>query len=311
MNLIGIVAALPLFTGVDPSVPEPSPARGGPEVRWNAPSSYVQGQAYKVQITITAPKDGTVVANWLLSEAAFTVDGKALGKRDDTGTFTLPPGFVIDGALDLSPHLGDVKGSFKLGYATEIVDTPAVEVKRIEAAPSGLNFMDMPVDQLDDYHVVLLTNRGTIEVKFWPDVAPNHVRNFLDLSYTGFYDETIFHRVMPGFMIQGGDPTGTGSGDGKRRLNAEFQNKRSHKRGVLSMARSQDPNSASCQFFVMHADSPHLDGQYSAFGEAVNGLDVVDKIANAPGRPIPGVGGTTPSEPQKIERAIVIKAPAN
>jgi cyclophilin family peptidyl-prolyl cis-trans isomerase len=305
MNLIAIAAALPLLSNVEPVAP-----RGGPEVKWNAPGVFVQGQPYNVHITITAPSDGTVVANWLLSASAFTVDGKALGKRDDSGTLNLPPGFKIEGALDLSPQLTDVKGPFKLGYATEIVETPPVEVRLAEAAPSGLKFMEMTPEDLAGYRVVLQTNRGDIEVAFWPEIAPNHVRNFLDLSYTGFYNGTIFHRVMPGFMIQGGDPTGTGRGDGPRKVKAEFQRERSHKRGVLSMARSPDPDSASCQFFIMHADSPQLDGSYSAFGEAVGGLDVVDKIAFAPGMPIPQAGGNTPKEPQKIERAIVIKAPS-
>jgi cyclophilin family peptidyl-prolyl cis-trans isomerase len=310
MNLIAIAAALPLLSSV-----EPAPLRGGPEVKWNAPSTFVQGQPYKVQITITAPSDGTVVANWLLSEAAFTVDGKALGKRDDAGTLNLPPGFKIEGALDLSPHLTEVKAPFKLGYASEIVDTPAVEVSLFETAPSGLKFMEMPADQLDDYQVLLQTNRGDILVKFWPEVAPGHVRNYLDLAYTGFYDGTTFHRVIPGFMIQGGDPTATGGGDGPRpNLKAEF-NDRKHVRGVLSMARRGTPNmpgpsdplkdTASCQFFVMHATNPALDGNYTAFGETVSGLEVVDKIVNAPRDP-----RDKPTEPQKIERAIVLKAPA-
>jgi peptidyl-prolyl cis-trans isomerase B (cyclophilin B) len=173
-----------------------------------------------------------------------------------------------------------------------------------QAAPPGLDFMKMPVGDLSKYRVILETNQGNLEVEFWPDDAPNHVRNFLDLAYTGFYDGTTFHRVIPGFMIQGGDPTGTGTGDGKRRLKAEF-NKRKHEAGVLSMARSSSPDSASCQFFVMHAKSPHLDGQYSAFGKLVTGTEVVEKIVKTKRG-----ANDKPVEPQKIVKAKVVKVTA-
>jgi peptidyl-prolyl cis-trans isomerase B (cyclophilin B) len=129
---------------------------------------------------------------------------------------------------------------------------------------------------------VIETTEGPITVEFWPDVAPDHVQNFLDLSRQGFYNGLIFHRVIPGFMIQGGCPEGTGTGsNGSKRLKAEFNRRadRRHSRGVLSMARSSQPDSASCQFFIMHQDSPHLDGQYSAFGKVSQGMEVVDKIA--------------------------------
>ena len=148
----------------------------------------------------------------------------------------------------------------------------------MQAAEAGLKFLEMPASELANFHVVVDTNQGEMEVEFWPDVAPNHVRNFLDLAYSGFYDKKTFHRVIPGFMIQGGCPQGSGMGDGPRRLKAEF-NAKKHTKGVLSMARSSNPDSASCQFFVMHAASPHLDGQYSAFGKLVRGLEALDKIA--------------------------------
>ncbi|MBK7875407.1 MAG: peptidylprolyl isomerase [Planctomycetes bacterium] len=158
--------------------------------------------------------------------------------------------------------------------------------------------------ELAKYHVILQTNRGDMEVEFWPETAPNHVRNFLDLCYTGFYNGLTFHRVIPGFMIQGGDPTGTGTGNGPRSLKAEFSRdpKYKHVAGVLSMARSQNPDSASCQFFVMHGTSPHLDGQYSAFGKLVSGLDAVEKIVNSKKG-----SGDKPIEPQTIVKATVIQ----
>ena len=134
---------------------------------------------------------------------------------------------------------------------------------------------------------VLETSMGTIKFRFYGDVAPKHVENFKNLARSGFYDGTYFHRVIPGFMIQGGDPNtkdsnrdNDGMGGSGKNVPAEFSSK-SHKRGVVSMARSMDPNSASSQFFICVADAPHLNGQYSAFGEVVDGMPVVDKIVNA------------------------------
>ena len=126
------------------------------------------------------------------------------------------------------------------------------------------------------------TSEGTMTVDFWNDVAPGHVKNFIDLAKKGFYNGLIFHRVIPGFMIQGGCPEGTGTGGPGYQIKAEFNRKpeRRHSRGVLSMARSSHPDSAGSQFFVMHQDSPHLDGQYSAFGKVTSGIEVVDKIVS-------------------------------
>ena len=129
-----------------------------------------------------------------------------------------------------------------------------------------------------------MENGGIIRAELYPEVAPNTVRNFVSLASKGFYDGTIFHRVIPGFMIQGGDPDGTGMGGPGYEIRGEFthngfQNDLLHTRGVLSMARTADPNSAGSQFFIMHQDAPHLDGQYAAFGKVVAGMDVVDKIA--------------------------------
>jgi peptidyl-prolyl cis-trans isomerase B (cyclophilin B) len=131
---------------------------------------------------------------------------------------------------------------------------------------------------------VIETKFGDIEIRFFPGDAPKHVENFLTLAKSGFYDGTIFHRVIPGFMIQGGDPNtkGTdkslyGAGGPDHRVKAEF-NKRPHKRGILSMARSQDPNSAGSQFFIVVQDSNFLDGQYTVFGEVTKGMDIADQI---------------------------------
>lgn len=121
-------------------------------------------------------------------------------------------------------------------------------------------------------------------VELYPDVAPNTVNNFISLVNKGFYNGLCFHRVIEGFMIQGGDPKGNGTGGPGYSIRGEFtkngfKNNLKHKRGVISMARSMMPNSAGSQFFIMHADAPHLDGQYAAFGQVIDGMDVIDKIA--------------------------------
>ena len=126
---------------------------------------------------------------------------------------------------------------------------------------------------------------GIIRAELYPDIAPISVQNFVDLVQKGFYDGIIFHRVISGFMIQGGDPTGTGTGGPGHTIKGEFRangvvNNLRHERGVLSMARSMMPNSAGSQFFIMHKTSPHLDGQYAAFGRVIEGMDVVDRIAS-------------------------------
>lgn len=134
--------------------------------------------------------------------------------------------------------------------------------------------------------VTFETNQGTIKAELFPDVAPNTVNNFISLVKHGFYDGLIFHRVIPGFMIQGGDPQGTGMGGPGYSIKGEFimnnfNNELLHKRGVLSMARSQSPNSAGSQFFIMVDDAPHLNAQYASFGQVIEGMEAVDKIVAA------------------------------
>ena len=130
-----------------------------------------------------------------------------------------------------------------------------------------------------------MENGGVMTLELYPEKAPKTVENFVNLANEGFYDGLIFHRVISGFMIQGGDPTGTGMRgpgytiDGEFRMNG-FDNDIKHTRGVISMARAMDPNSAGSQFFIMHKDAPHLDGSYAAFGKMTDGFDVLDKIAN-------------------------------
>ena len=132
--------------------------------------------------------------------------------------------------------------------------------------------------------ITLHTSKGDIRAELYPDVAPVTVKNFTDLIKRGFYDGLTFHRVIAGFMIQGGCPRGDGTGGPGYHIKGEFaangvKNALKHTRGVLSMARAMDPDSAGSQFFIMHADAPHLDGQYAAFGKVTNGMDAVDAIA--------------------------------
>lgn len=132
-----------------------------------------------------------------------------------------------------------------------------------------------------------MENGSTIQVELYPEIAPNTVNNFISLVNKGFYDGTIFHRVIPGFMIQGGDPQGTGMGGPGYGIKGEFSqngfpNSLKHGRGVISMARSMMPDSAGSQFFIMTTDAPHLDGQYAAFGKVTAGIETVDNIVKVP-----------------------------
>ena len=148
---------------------------------------------------------------------------------------------------------------------------------------------------------IVMENGREMTAELYPEVAPETVANFLDLIEHRFYDGIIFHRVIKGFMIQGGDPTGTGMGGSEKKIRGEFLsngfvNELKHTRGVLSMARTMDPNSASSQFFIMHQDAPHLDGAYAAFGKVTKGIEVVDEIAS-----VDTDWRDKPLEPQVIE----------
>lgn len=147
-------------------------------------------------------------------------------------------------------------------------------------------FSSEEVKKMSEQQAIIRTNLGDITLKFFPEVAPNHVNNFIELAKKGFYNGTTFHRVVPKFVIQGGDPNSKnpdrskhGMGGPGYQVKAEF-NKKPHRRGTLSMARSAHPDSAGSQFFICVADIPSLDGQYTVFGEVVKGIEVVDKIVS-------------------------------
>ena len=163
-----------------------------------------------------------------------------------------------------------------------------------------------PADDLAGVSATLETSEGPMTFEFFEDKAPGHVKNFVDLCEKGFYDGTVFHRVISGFMIQGGCPDGTGMGGPGYKINAEF-NDTHHEKGILSMARAQDPNSAGSQFFVVHGDASFLDGQYTAFGRLTAGEDTLDKIAGAPVGPGAGGERSKPKNPVKIVKASVTR----
>lgn len=149
---------------------------------------------------------------------------------------------------------------------------------------------------------------GIITCELYPDIAPQSVYNFISLANAGFYNGLIFHRVIPGFMIQGGDPTGTGMGGPGYQIKGEFasngvKNPLKHTRGVISMARSARPDSAGSQFFIMHRDAPHLDGQYAAFGKLTDGFEVLDEIAS-----VDTDYSDKPVKEQKIKTVTIVDA---
>ena len=163
-----------------------------------------------------------------------------------------------------------------------------VSAQLVAAQPVDKKFTPDEIKKMSETKAIIKTRFGNIELKFFPDVAPNHVNNFIELAKKGFYDQTLFHRVIPGFMIQGGDPNSKdpdrsrhGTGGPGYSLKAEF-NDRPHKRGTLSMARAASPDSAGSQFFICVADAPFLNNKYTVFGEVVSGMEVVDKIVSQP-----------------------------
>ena len=157
---------------------------------------------------------------------------------------------------------------------------------------------------------VIKTDKGDIKVRLFPEEAPKAVENFVTHAENGYYDGLIFHRVIKDFMIQGGDPKGDGTGGSEKTIKGEFaqngvENNLSHTRGVISMARSNDPDSASSQFFIVQADSTYLDGQYAAFGKVTKGMDIVDKICED--TPVTDSNGTVEKKNQPVINSIKIE----
>ena len=174
----------------------------------------------------------------------------------------------------------------------------------------------MSTDAAANENAIIKTSYGEMEIAFWPDVAPKTVENFKKLARDGFYDGTAFHRIIKGFMIQGGCPNtktgarGTpGTGDPGYKLKAEF-NAKPHVKGVISMARAAHPDSAGCQFFIVHGDARFLDKQYTAFGQVVRGEEVLDQIANVPTKSGGGGEKSTPIDRVAVESVRLVPAAA-
>jgi len=182
--------------------------------------------------------------------------------------------------------------------ATETTQTPAEQS----------NIEDTTIIQGEKVMVTItMENGNTMDLELYPEIAPKTVENFVKLANDGFYNGLTFHRIIHGFMIQGGDPEGTGYGGSKETIKGEFTangvaNTLSHKRGVISMARSQDMNSASSQFFICHEDALYLDGQYAAFGRVINGFETLDELAATP----VSADGQTPIE-KPVIKSITVK----
>lgn len=254
-------------------------------------------------------------------------------KKDSRLPATLLSGYELSTEIDgkAGPTVAKrVSGRVALAAETRMVRFIEIDVDRIMAGKGGsdlhrvsvkwpglvgvntsfsvgpdMSKVDLAALDLSKTQVTLSTSLGKMKLKFHPDKAPRHVKNYIKLVKEGFYDGTRFHRVMRGFMIQGGCPyskkgaVGTpGTGDPGYKIDAEFNDTR-HQRGILSAARSNDINSAGCQFFIMHAASSSLDGKYTAFGELVTGHDTLDKIATTP------VDGEAPKEDVWIKAAIL------
>lgn len=187
-----------------------------------------------------------------------------------------------------------------------IMCTSLVCCKSKDDSKSGANGKTVMIE-------MKIKDHGTVKLELYPDIAPITVENFVKLAKSGFYDGLTFHRIYPGFMIQGGDPDGNGGGGSGENIKGEFkangvENTLSHTRGVISMARSKSYDSASSQFFIMHKDSTFLDGQYAAFGKVTEGMDVIDSVASVEcSYNMIDQANTTPVNPPVMEYVRVIK----
>ncbi len=209
-------------------------------------------------------------------------------------------------ASDTTKTAGTTAGGYS-STTSSSVSNPATPTPA--PAPKASAEENRPMEYYKDKVAELHTSAGEIDIRFYPDAAPNHVKNFIDLAEKGFYNGTKFHRVIPGFMIQGGDPNtisgspySWGTGGSGKNVAAEF-NSIHHARGIVSMARSNDPNSASSQFFICVADAGSLDNQYTAFGKVTKGMEVADKIVNTPRN-----ASDRPNNPTSIDKIVIREA---
>ncbi|MEM7205560.1 MAG: peptidylprolyl isomerase [Planctomycetota bacterium] len=265
----------------------------------------------RVKVVGDAEIDATLLQGMNLQVAVGDAKPASFGKGG-SGKVAVAEGTVIERVLEVPIEAGSVP----VGEMVPVV----VEWPGLTGASTSLQVVpeqtgiDLAKLDMAKTKVMLITNYGTMTLSFLPDKAPGHVENFVKLSKQGFYDGTRFHRIIRGFMIQGGCPntkegaTGTpGTGDPGYKIDAEFNDIR-HVRGIVSMARSNDPNSAGCQFFVCHGTASSLNGSYTAFGKVDEGLEVLDKIANVAVTGSPSGELSVPREPVHLHRAVVLPA---
>ena len=290
------------------------PRASAVRVQLRGPSIVQAGAAVNLVLSIQVEQDTEVPAQLLTGAALAVRVGGELAREikqpGKGGAVPLSKGTRIE--RELSFPVAALIGNPGIDEVTLV----AVGWQGIAGADCSFKVApdtkNVKLDELDltKTQVILVTNYGDMTLSFRPDKAPNHVRNFVKLCLQGFYDGTKFHRVIRNFMIQGGCPYTKddskkelwGTGGPGYTIDAEFNDLR-HLKGTLSMARTSDPNSAGSGFFIVHRDSPHLDNQYTAFGNLVSGIDVLDAIANVP---VGGPQRSTPHTPVVLEAAVVL-----
>lgn len=263
-----------------------------------SPSFWVKGCSASLQLAIDDSKKCPQIAVEFKSKTeSFTQSIKAPASKNGTVE------------LDLTPHLGRLKpGEIQItALCPQALGQVKIQILKPLEKP---DFDKASVEQLEKVAAVLYTSHGSMLLEFYPKKAPNTVRNFLKLSAKGFYDGTPFHRIIKNFMAQGGDPTGTGSGDPGYTIKAEF-NDLPHIKGTISMARSEDPDSAGCQFFLVHGEhASNLDRNYTAFGKTIEGLETLDRIASVPVGMSDGGEESKPLESVVLKKVILVEKPA-
>jgi peptidyl-prolyl cis-trans isomerase B (cyclophilin B) len=275
----------------------------------------VSGQPARFELRVAANEDAEVPATVLR--------GVHLERAIEDGS-PITIGAAVDGSELLAGGTTIIR---QIEVDLQVMAKPTGELTRVTVSWPGLSgattSLEVAPDQsgidiealnLAETKVMLVTNFGTMTLRFFPDLAPNHVRNFIKLAKSGFYDGTRFHRVIRNFMIQGGCPNtkegaegAPGTGNPGYTIDAEFNDRR-HTKGVLSMARGADINSAGSQFFICHGDASMLDGKYTAFGELVDGMDTLDKIADVPVTANEYGETSRPTRPVHLDKAIVLPA---
>jgi peptidyl-prolyl cis-trans isomerase B (cyclophilin B) len=286
--------------------------------------SYVRlGEPVRVKLHLNSLQNCKIPKGWFTGEAfQLRVNGKDLGLfgKGNTPANEMSVPLLAGTKLELSIPINSKKLVSRFSETMKPGSIFVCELGIPKVPTARVKFQVVQEPQVSDLErldlartkVAMVTNFGTMLISFRPDKAPKTVANFVKLSLKHFYDKTKFHRVIPGFMIQGGDPNSKndnpdddGMGDPGYKIDAEF-NDIVHERGVLSMARSADPNSAGSQFFICHAKASHLDGKYTAFGKLVQGLDVLDRICRVPLGLNRGGQKTRPTKDVVVLRTVVL-----